>query len=138
MKYLLVVTILLILSGCSSQNGITPSQNKALNSISPSTAEKKEPGWIQRHLESWLQNDWEKRTQGFEENTSKEVATDAKKLPHNATKNNKKQKNGDDRFALQHYVDKIDYYIKHKPKSNTPSHAKELSKLPAIGCSNSR
>ena len=141
MRTLLIVTILLIFGGCASQNQPTPSQNDALNSVSKSSADTKEKGYLQEHLDSWLQNDWEKNTEGFEK--SDEQKSTSKKntqiQQRDAVKEEKKEvsleksaKEEDDSFTLQHYVDKIKYYNEHK-KSSGPSHVEELEKMPVIG-----
>lgn len=143
MKTLLTVTILLTLVGCGTQSSPTPSQNGALNKISKSSAEKKRNGWMQRHMDSWLKNDWEKNTQGFEEKKSEEVLqtdsaeeTRAKvpsKLQERQRSHVSKKKEQDSGFSLQHFVDKAAYYMNHEEKSTTPSHAKQLEKMPVIG-----
>ena len=140
MKTLLIVTILLIFSGCASQNEPTPSQNKALNSVSKSTAQTRQKGWMQEHLDSWLHNDWEKNTEGFEKSDTQKPTsnkTNATVKEHTVVirENNttaESSKKEDDSFTLQHYVDKIKYYNEHK-KSSGPSHVEELEKMPVIG-----
>lgn len=142
MKTLLPVTILLIFVGCASQNTPTPTQNKALNGVSNSTAAKKKSGWMQKNLDNWLENDWEKSTKDFDESLQKTKT--ASKIEEKPSKNNANLKQQDQKsldnkkeedsgFTLQHYVDKAAYYLEHKEKSNEPSHAEQLKKLPVIG-----
>ena len=144
MKTLLIVTILLIFGGCVSQNQPTPSQNDALNRISKSSADTKEKGYLQEHLDYWLQNDWEKNTEGFEksdaqkstskkdEQVRKADVTNVEKKEAFVDKSNKENKEKDESFTLQHYVDKMKYYSEHK-KSSGPSHMEELENMPVIG-----
>ena len=141
MKTLLIVTILLIFGGCASQNQPTPSKNDALNRISKSSADTEEKGYLQEHLDSWLQNDWEKNTEGFEKSDAQKATskkdeqvrkTDVTKVEKKETSVEKSSKEEDESFTLQHYVDKIKYYNEHK-KSSGPSHVEELEKMPVIG-----
>ena len=136
-----MVTILLIFGGCVSQNEPSPSQNDALNRVSKSTADTNEKGYLQEHFDSWLQNDWEKNTKGFEKSdtrksTSRKIGkvqeTEAAKEPKKIAVEKNAAKKEDDSFTLQHYVDKIKYYNEHK-KSSGPSHVEELEKMPVIG-----
>jgi len=121
MKRLLIVTLLFILQGCRSQNSLSPSQNTTLNKVTKSTEAKQKEGWMQKHLDDWLKNKWEKNTASFEEN-----ALNKKPQQEQNLSNSKK------RGWLQYYVDKISYYNKHTKKSNS-SHAKKLEKMPVIG-----
>ncbi len=144
MKTLLIVTILLGLGGCASQNEPTPSQNKALNSVSKSTADTKEKGYLQEHLDSWLEKEWEPATAGFEKRKQKTTTKD--NLPSEPSRaetsansddavdvSQKSTQSEDESFTLQHYVDKAKYYMEHKKKSNAPSHVEKLKKMPVIG-----
>lgn len=53
-----VATCALILGGCANQEGVTPSQNKSLHAISPSTTATSEGGAMQRSLDVWLKEEW--------------------------------------------------------------------------------
>ena len=141
MKMLLMVTILLIFGGCASQNQPTPSQNDALNRISKSSADTKEKGYLQEHLDSWLKNDWEKNTKGFDKSDAQKSTSkkSAQVQQRDVVKESKKEasveksaEEENDSFTLQHYVDKIKYYNEHK-KSSGHSHLEELEKMPVIG-----
>jgi hypothetical protein len=46
---------LILLSGCANREGVAPSQNKALDAISPTIYET---GAMQRSLDTWLKEDW--------------------------------------------------------------------------------
>ena len=87
---------------------------------------------MQRHLDNWMKNDWEKHTKGFKNAHNKKVS---KKKRAKSQKKQRKpsMQSNDNSFTLQHYVDKAAYYIKNKPKSNNHSHVEEIEKLPVIG-----
>ena len=87
---------------------------------------------MQEHLDSWLTEDWEKGTQGFEEKETKKSTPTKEKEAANKAKGEQNASDEDDSFTLQHYVDKIKYYNEHK-KSSGASHVEELNKMPVIG-----
>jgi len=141
MKNLIYVTVILTFVGCSSPQ-VAPSQNDALNAISKSNASTKKDGAMQRALDDWLENDWEKNTKGFEETKQTEaVETTRTNNDEDVKENFSEEKrvkkttsssNNNESFTLQHYVDKAKYYMEHK-KTHTKSHVKELEALPVIG-----
>ena len=128
MKKIINISILLIVSslyiGCQDVSNPSPTQNEALNGVSNSNANKKNKGIMQNSLDSWLKEDWEKNTKGYDENQTK-----TEEVLVSKDKNTKKDEKG----FLQYYVDKAFYYNKHKSKKEEKSHAKELEKLPVIG-----
>ena len=135
MKTLLIVTILLIFSGCASQNAPSPSQNDALNRVSKSNASTKKRGWMQEHLAFWLKEDWEKTTEEFEKKEKQKstyIKTNKKADPKEQEEASKDSSTKEKSFSLQYYVNKIKYYNEHK-KSSGPSHLEELEKMPVIG-----
>lgn len=92
---------------------VTPTQNKELNSVSPTNQTKKD-GAMQKSLDTWLEKDW---TPTVEKNeTIKKVNEDK-----------------DRNFTLQEYVDKAGAYLKNKPKSDEPSMKEKMDKMPVIG-----
>ncbi len=87
---------------------------------------------MQKHLDSWLEEDWKEGTEGFEEKETKKFTPTKEKEAANEAKGEQNTSDEDDSFTLQHYVDKIKYYNEHK-KSSGPSHVEELNKMPVIG-----
>ena len=102
---------------------------------------------MQRNLDEWLNDDWEKNTQDFEEkgkesqkeqsstrSVAKEEATASDQIgSSDVDKADTTTEKEDESFTLQHYVDKIKYYNVHKQKSDDLSHVQELEKMPVIG-----
>ncbi len=85
---------------------------------------------MQRHLDSWLQNDWRKGTEQFEVSGKKAAAQSEKRVREREDQNS----SGEEKtFTLQYYVDKIKYYSEHKKKSSAPSHVEEMETMPVIG-----
>ena len=88
---------------------------------------------MQEHMDSWLEEDWEKTTQDFEKKKKQKETykqstkkSDAEEVSVKGSSTNEKS------FTLQYYVDKIKYYSEHK-KSSDSSHLQELEKMPVIG-----
>ena len=65
-------------------------------------------GYLQKHLDAWINDDWEP--------TVKESET-----------------NGSKRFKLQDYVDKAALYMKAHPSDENNSNVKKMEALPVIG-----
>ena len=100
-----------------------PSQNRALNSISPNFTIKKHDTNLQKSLDTWLKDDWEP--------TQKKIDSDKKALQE---KEKEKEKDNNSSFKLQTYVDKWSEYNKEKAKEpKKASHIEMLNALPAIG-----
>ncbi|WP_345979445.1 hypothetical protein [Sulfurimonas sp. HSL3-2] len=95
------------------QEYVAPTQNKALNSVSPTNQEKKD-GAMQKSLDNWLEKEW---TPTVEQNET------IKKMNEDKNRN----------FTLQEYVDKAGAYIKNKPKSDEPSMKEKMDTMPVIG-----
>jgi hypothetical protein len=96
-----------------------PSQNGALNSISPSSHTKEHDNSLQKSLDSWLKDDWEP--------AQKKVKSEKKVL-------HVKEKEDNSTFKLQTYVDKWSQYNKEKASEpKKPSHVEMINSLPAIG-----
>ena len=120
---------------------IPPSQNKALNSISPSSSsndEHKEDRYLQKSTNEWLQNDWVPLTEG---NTSKPQETNSTTNDTNVSvKTSDYNRTADDinSTGLQYYVDKAGIYIENRDKRDAnktkpPSHTKKINAMPGIG-----
>jgi 16S rRNA C967 or C1407 C5-methylase (RsmB/RsmF family) len=151
------VTVVLLL-GCGNSTGVAPSQNSALNSISPTKA--KSNGYIQEGLDSWLEEDWtptvekneEVRTKYMEKveiEAPKEVTatqiTTKKELEENSSQK-LSQKNSleiqkevkyvekKDKYpTLQEYLDKADAYFEAQERDLENSHIEKMKKMPVIG-----
>jgi hypoxanthine phosphoribosyltransferase len=105
--------IILALTFIVSLYAQTPSQNSALNSISPSSTEKKSNGAVQKSLDSWFKKDWEP--------TQKKIEV-------------KEKENNDSSFKLQTYVNKWEKYNKERASQpKKASHVEMLHTLPVIG-----
>ena len=134
---------LFILSACKSSGEPTPTQNSALNTISPSNTTKKS-GAMQNSLDSWLHNDWtpnvakdqkiqQKYMKKKSNNPTKAETKKEEKLIE--TKNKTEYTEDKERnFTLQEYVDKASVYIKaHEGDKKTPSHKEKMDQMPVIG-----
>ncbi len=131
----------------NESSNVAPSQNNALNAISPSRSsrnENREDGYLQKTTDTWVEEEWEPLT---ESNTSSQkievskVSTDV-----NATESDHNSTNSDDTnnsFTLQHYVDKAGVYFDNKErrdanKTKVPSHIDKVNAMPGIGKSDQR
>ena len=112
---------------------VPPSQNSALQSLSPSkTASDDHKAYrhIQKSTNEWIKNEWEpltecnntitKSNKNYNTVTQEPALDDA-----NSTAN------------LQHYVDKAGLFIENRKirdanKTKAPSHTEKISKLPVI------
>jgi len=110
----LSIITLIILSSCSSNAGIAPSQNKSLNRTTISTAGQESEDTIQKSLDKWLKNDW---TPTVEKNET--------------IKTNNKDKSRD--FTIQEYVDKSEIYIDKSDSNYENSHSQKMNSMPVIG-----
>jgi len=116
-----------------------PSQNKALNSISPSSTasdEHEEDRHMQKGTNEWLENEWKSLT---ESNTS------TTKEGNSTPINDQKRRSIDDinSTGLQYYVDKAGIYMENKKKrdankTKVPSHVEKINAMPGIGKSRKR
>jgi len=102
---------------------VPPSQNSALQKISPSKTagdDHEEHRIMQKETNAWIENEWEPLTEGNKEMNISAVVED------NST------------FTLQHYVDKAALYKKNKTirdanKTKVPSHVDKVNAMPVIG-----
>ena len=112
-KLTFYIVIALLLSSCSSNKQVNPSQNSTLNSISKSS-QKSEKGSMQNNLDKWLQDEWEPS-----------VRKD--------TKTQEKYGDKSRDFKLQEYVDKASIYLKEHNATDENSHSQKVQTLPVIG-----
>ncbi len=126
------VSSLILITGCANHEGVAPSQNSSLQTISPSTTAVAEGGSMQRSLDTWLKEEWAPITQ------SKPMTTT--RTPDGKITTTAKTIEGDDKasFTLQKYVDKWKVYNENKEKMNAGkpeeiSNAQKLQSMPVIG-----
>ena len=122
---------------------VAPSQNKALNSISPSRTagdEHEEHRYIQKSTNTWIEDEWEPLT---ESNTSdnKEVKSERTIIKSDANSTLSQEDNSS--TGLQYYVDKAEVYFENKKKhdankTEAPSHTEKIDAMPGIGKSKRR
>ena len=96
-----------------------PSQNNALNSISPSHKTKAQEGILQKKSDAFIKDDW---TPTIEKNST------IKTINEDESRD----------FKIQEYVDKAGVYINAQPDSNRTSHKEKMDKMPGIGKNSSR
>ncbi|WP_297433645.1 hypothetical protein [Sulfurimonas sp.] len=94
---LILTTIMLFMTACSAPKVTNSSQRS-----------DKKSGFLQEHLDNWLQKDWEPAVKEKDKETS-------------------------ERFRLQDYVDKASLYMKAHPSDYNNSNVKKLEALPVIG-----
>lgn len=143
-----------LFSACSKVDGVNPSQNQALNSVSGKT-EKKKSGYMQQALDNWLKNEWEPIVAGTEaptgetkvkiipneDGSAKLVESDTgvvlKELTAQQVERQKevqsKYKEEDRAFTLQEYVDKMSVYNATHITDEKNSHVNKISSMPVIG-----
>lgn len=135
--HLLTATLsTLLLVGCANKEGVPPSQNNSLNSVSPSTTAASEGGAMQRSLDVWLKEDWAPMTKTAPVTTTTtmpdgKVITETKivEVPEPAD---------NEPFTLQKYADKWKIYHENKAKMmegkpKEPSNVDVINSLPVIG-----
>ncbi len=126
---------------------VSPSQNKALNSISPSRAasdDHEEHRHMQKNISTWIDNEWDPLTEDnatIQKTEKLEYASD----DNITVKDNNQTSSGDnnDSFTLQHYVDKAGVYFDNKErrdanKTKAPSHVDKVNAMPGIGKSDKK
>ena len=113
---------------------VAPSQNKALNSISPSSTasdEHEEHRYMQKNTNAWIENEWDPLTQS---NTSSKKV----EKPEKVSENNMTNSDDLNSTGLQYYVDKAGIYMENKEKrdankTKAPSHVDKVNAMPGIG-----
>ncbi|WP_297485055.1 hypothetical protein [Sulfurimonas sp.] len=94
---LILTIVMLFMTACSAPK-VTDSSHKS----------DKKSGFLQEHLDNWLQKDWNPAVKEKDKETS-------------------------ERFKLQDYVDKASLYMKAHPSDYNNSNVKKLEALPVIG-----
>jgi len=119
MKQLINTTTLLLsltlAVGCVTNPKVTPSQNKALNSISKSNAQKKQSYYMQNKADDFIEHEWKEKV--LEDKEIKEKYED------------KEEKT----FTLQEVVDKTAVYNKKTATDDSQSNVSKLESMPVIG-----
>ena len=113
-KNIIILSTLMIfsLNGCSNGSLSSPSQNPQLNNISGYKVQKR--GYLQEHLDKWFRDEWDPTVKKVDETY-------------------KKNKQVNNRFTLQEYVDKAVLYHKKHPLDENASYYNKLNHLPVIG-----
>jgi hypothetical protein len=112
---------------------VSPSQNRALQSFSPSKTasdDHKEYRFIQKSTNEWIKNEWEPLTEG------NNTITKSNKN-YNSVTQDPALEGANSSTNLQQYVDKAGLFIENKEirdanKTKVPSHTEKISKLPGI------
>lgn len=144
----------LILTGCANREGVAPSQNQSLNTVSPSTTATSEGGAMQRSLDAWLKEEWTPltapaiTTSTAADGTVTTTKTDAAVVTTTVTSPDGKvvtttapaapEPEDNTPFTLQKYADKWKVYHENKAKMNEgkpkePSHVEMMGTLPVVG-----
>jgi hypothetical protein len=108
-----LLPLLAILSACTTNEHLHPSQNAQVNLLADHK-QAKENGFLQNNLDSWLNDEW---TPNIEKNET------IKSMNKNEQRN----------FTLQEYVDKMTVYLKEHNSSYQNSHIKKIDAMPVIG-----
>lgn len=142
----LTLSTVIFLSACGGPNMPAPSQNTALNSISSSSASKKD-GFMQSSLETWLKDDWTpsvekdkdirkkymKEEKGETVSKSDTVESTSESTSSTTAQETTYVEDTDRNFTLQEYVDKTGAYIKAHEGEHKASNVKKLNSMPVIG-----
>jgi hypothetical protein len=153
-KLLLIIPTVFIFNACSTVDGASPSQNKAVNAVA-GKKETKEPGAMQKALDRWLKEEWEPATAGDakptantkvkvveqKDGTAELVEVKSGKVLKKMSKEEvvrqkevkQKYKEKDRHFTLQEYVDKLSVYSSTHVTDDSKSHNKKLESMPVIG-----
>jgi len=122
---LTLIALMTLASGCANQEGVAPSQNSSLNTVSPSGTAISEGGSMQRSLDTWLKEEWAPLTTVPSQKEEQSIQSAA-------------QEEGNASFGLQKYADKWKAYHEKKDKMNEgkPKEASNIEKIqsmPVIG-----
>lgn len=122
-QIIITLPLLTLLVGCASNStSVTPSNNTALNKISPSSI-KENSGFMQKSLDSFVKEDWSP-TLAKDKNIQKKYMKKEKEVYVEDKNRN---------FTLQEFADKISAYTKAKPANHKNSNVTKLNALPVIG-----
>ena len=123
---------LVLLTACAQSKPTAPSQNSALNSISPT--KEKTDGWMQKSLDGWLTNEWEPTVAQDEKVQEKYMREKVIKYSNGSQSTVEYVEREDKGFTLQEYVDKAAAYMSQNKKSKAEeSHADKIESMPVIG-----
>lgn len=128
----------LILTGCANHEGVAPSQNTSLQSVSPTTTEESEKGYMQRSLDAWLKEEWTPLTTPHQSTGASSGTAENAQPVGSATVAAIPEPKDNAPFTLQKYADKWKVYLENKEKMNAgkpkdTSHAEMLNRMPLIG-----
>jgi len=124
---ILLIILSIFTISCKDTNAVSPSQNKALNSISNSNADRGKNGYMQRSIDKIQKED--KSTKKTKESIDNE--TKQKEITDSVKKEKIREKKSEDKYTLQYYFDKTATYLNSKEK--TTSHKEKMDKMPVIG-----
>jgi len=152
-RLIILIPIILLFTACQNSNGVSPSQNKALNTLAGK--KEKKPSFMQNSLDNWLKNEWNptvsnaKAPKGEtkvkiisnEDGTAKliDVKTDivlkemTKKQVTKQKEIQEKYKEEDRNFTLQEYIDKMAVYNSTDISDEKNSHVNKMNNMPVIG-----
>jgi hypothetical protein len=152
-RLLLTLPLAFMFNACSTVDGASPSQNKAVQAVSGQKAKK--PGSMQKALDNWLKNEWNPSTSDAAKPTADtevkvvpkedggaklvEVKTGVvlKEMSKEEVVRQKKVKakyqDKNRHFTLQEYVDKMAVYSSSHVSDESKSHNKMMESLPVIG-----
>ena len=152
-KLLLTIPMVFMFNACSTVDGASPSQNKAVNMVSGKKAKK--PGAMQNALDNWLKDEWNPATSDSakptsqtkvkvveqEDGSAKLIEVESGVVLKEMTKEEvirekeikSKYQEKDRHFTLQEYVDKMAIYNNSHLTDDTNSHNKMMNSLPVIG-----
>jgi len=152
-RLLLIIPTVFMFNACSTVDGASPSQNKAVNMVSGKKAKK--PGAMQNALDNWLKNEWNPATSDSaqptantevkvvekEDGSAKLVDVKSGETLKEISKEEvvrqkevkKKYQDKERHFTLQEYVDKMAVYSSSHVTDDSDSHNKMMDSLPVIG-----
>jgi len=113
MKIFVITLSLSFLISCSNHTQTRPSNKSSTHNVIP-TVSKEKAGFMQKTLDSFLEDDWEP--------TVKSDKTIQKKYIEKESS-----------FTLQEYVDKTAAYMHAKPADYEHSNVHRLEQMPVIG-----
>ncbi|MGB5964103.1 MAG: hypothetical protein WBF77_10755 [Sulfurimonadaceae bacterium] len=121
-----------------------PSQNSALQSISPSKTasdDHEEYRYMQKNTNEWLKKEWDPLTESnpIADTNSHNAANDVSVNDSNLSQS----KEDNSSFTLQHYVDKAEVYQENREKrdankTKAASHVDKVNEMPGIGKKSTR
>jgi len=134
----LLSSTLLIFAGCSNHSNIAPSQNSALQSVSPSATSVSEGGKMQHALDNWLKNEWIPLTLSDTVADTAIASTRETPNPSPSLKSEESASKDEGSFTLQHYADKWERYHENQKKLEEKkvqetSHIDLVTHMPIIG-----